>query len=176
MTARPACALLAADPADAPALAEIERRSYSHPWSQSAFEQAVVDSRVRVLVLRAPHQPSDRLRGILAYCVLQVVADEAQIHNLAVRESARRRGLARRLLGLCLELARRRGAREVYLEVRASNAPAIALYTAWGLRVSGTRRDYYESPREDALVMRRSLESLNWPISRANVVSTALKA
>jgi ribosomal-protein-alanine N-acetyltransferase len=152
--------LEAARAEDVAALAEIERQSYTHPWPQTAFAQAVLDTRVRVLVLREASATGRVDMEILAYCVLQVVADELQIHNLAVRESARRRGLARVLLGLVLDLGRRQGAREAYLEVRASNAAAIALYRGSGFEVAGSRQGYYESPREDALLMRLELESL----------------
>jgi ribosomal-protein-alanine N-acetyltransferase len=145
---------------DVPALAEIERQSYTHPWPESAFARAVLDTRVRVVVLREA-APADRPdRGILAYCVLQVVADELQIHNIAVPEESRRRGFARCLLGLVLDLGRRQGARDAYLEVRASNAAAIGLYRGCGFEIAGRREVYYESPREDALLMHRALESL----------------
>jgi len=163
MTSGPAAlALEAACPEDVAVLAAIEQRCYTHPWPEQAFARAVRDSRVRVLVLRGPTGPGEAWRGIAAYCVLQPVADELQIHNLAVREDLRRAGLGRRLLGLSLDLGRRRGARCAYLEVRASNAAAIALYTGAGFEVASIRRGYYEEPREDALLMRRSLESLKW--------------
>jgi ribosomal-protein-alanine N-acetyltransferase len=152
--------LEAAGSEDVPALAGIERRAYTHPWPETAFARAVLDPRVRVVVLREPGGAERPDRGILAYCVLQVAADELQIHNIAVPEAARRRGLARRLLELVLDLGSRRGARDAYLEVRASNAPAIALYRACGFAIAGRRQGYYESPREDALLMHRSLESL----------------
>jgi [ribosomal protein S18]-alanine N-acetyltransferase len=170
------CWLAAALPEDVAALAEIERQCYTHPWPESAFARAVRDPQVRVLALRERGGAGEPLRGLLAYCVIQLVADELQIHNLAVREGVRRRGLARLLLRLVLDLGRRRAAREAFLEVRASNAPAIALYRGCGFEVSGTRRDYYERPREDAVLMRLALESLNWPVPHAKFDSTALKA
>ena len=109
-----------------------------------------------VLVLRAPWMPPDEHRGIRAYCAFQVVADEAHVHNLAVVPEARRRGLARRLLALTLEIAAGKGARAAHLEVRAGNAAARALYRVMGFREVGTRRSYYSAPVEDAVLLSRA--------------------
>ena len=86
-----------------------------------------------------------------------IFADEAEILTVGVVPSARRRGIARMLLGALLDEARRRGAREAYLEVRIDNAAARALYAKEGFAELGIRPGYYDAGRVDAVVMSRDL-------------------
>jgi ribosomal-protein-alanine N-acetyltransferase len=145
-------ALESASPADVPALAALERQCFSNPWTQKQLRAETDGTRGRLTVLlRGAEDRGGPSRGIVAYCMLRVVADEAQIHNLAVAPAHRRLGLGRRILRLALSLAARRGARTAHLEVRQSNRAAIQLYRGLGFRTTGLRRDYYANPREDAL-------------------------
>ena len=112
--------------------------------------------RTRVLLLREPFAAGDPGRGIRAYSVVQAVADEMHVHNLAVAPPGRRHGLGRLLMDLALEWGRRRGARRAFLEVRPSNAAALALYRSLGFRTLSLRRRYYQHPTEDALVLEKS--------------------
>ncbi len=80
-------------------------------------------------------------------------ADQADILDVAVSPTHRRRGIARALMETVLGDARKNGVETVFLEVRTSNAPAIALYTALGFTPCGKRKNYYTAPREDALLM-----------------------
>lgn len=91
-----------------------------------------------------------RVAGIL---IGRVAADEFEILNLAVAKAHRRRGIATQLLKAALESARAGGAREIYLEVRASNEAGIAFYSRMGFRVSGRRPNYYRDPAEDAVLL-----------------------
>jgi ribosomal-protein-alanine N-acetyltransferase len=148
--------LEAAGTEDLDAIVELERRSFSHPWSARHFRDALRNApRSRLLVLRAPFDAADPLRGIRAYSVVQAVADEMHIHNLAVAPEERRRGLGRTLMELALGWGRRRGARRAFLEVRPTNAPALALYASLGFRTVSLRRRYYQHPTEDALVLEK---------------------
>lgn len=147
--------LEAAGEGDLSALVELERRSFSQPWSAGSFRSEIQDpQRGRVVLLRELPAHDDPRGGLLAYCAFQVVIDELHILDLAVRPERRRQGWGRRLLARVLELGARRGARLALLEVRRSNWPAVALYRSAGFEVSGTRRDYYAQPREDALLLR----------------------
>lgn len=92
------------------------------------------------------------------FIAARVAADECEIQNLAVTPAYRRRGVARRLVEHALAEARRAGARRCWLEVRASNAGAIAFYRAMGFRRAGLRRAYYSAPVEDGLVMSLELQ------------------
>ena len=84
------------------------------------------------------------------------MVDESELANLAVLPAARNRGIGGMLLKSALTAAEDRGSVEMYLEVRASNASAIALYTSHGFSEVGRRRGYYRKPVEDALVLRRA--------------------
>lgn len=147
--------LEAASEDDLNALLSIERESYTHPWTLGQFRGAAVAQGGLVLVLRSAFAAGDAGRGIAAYCVSQIVVDELHVHNLAVREDLRSQGLGRRLLRIVLALAASRGARVALLEVRQSNRAALELYRSLGFAAVGLRRDYYERPREDAVLLRK---------------------
>jgi [ribosomal protein S18]-alanine N-acetyltransferase len=148
--------LEAATPDDLEAIVDLERRCFSHPWSVRHFKEALRNApRSRVLVLRVPARDGDPGRGIEAYSVVQAVADEMHVHNLAVEPARRRRGLGRLLMELALDWGRRRGARRAFLEVRPTNAAAMALYGSMGFRTISRRRRYYQHPTEDALVLEK---------------------
>jgi ribosomal-protein-alanine N-acetyltransferase len=143
---------------DLEALIDIERRSYSHPWTRRNFEGELgAGERSVFLVLRNPLEAGGKDRGIRGYCAFQVVVDEMHLLNLTVAPKALRLGHGRFLLRLALSLAAGRGARHAYLEVRAGNVPARALYAAAGFAEAGRRRGYYRQPAEDAVVLRRIL-------------------
>ncbi len=84
-------------------------------------------------------------------------ADQADVIEVAVLLSCRRQGIARMLMEAILTDARLRGVQTIFLEVRVSNAPAIALYASLSFTRCGVRKNYYASPREDALLMCRGL-------------------
>jgi [ribosomal protein S18]-alanine N-acetyltransferase len=147
----------AATEGDIPALLALERRSFTHPWTEGNFREVVTDpSRTTALVLREARGPAAGEPALVAYCVGQSVADEVHILDLVVAEDRRRRGLGRWLLGYVLDRAARRGADRAFLEVRRSNEAAIALYRSVGFTVRAERRDYYREPGEDALVLEKS--------------------
>ena len=124
----------------------IEEAIYTHPWTRGNF----VDS------LRAGYQCCVLRLGseLVGYFVLMVAAGEAHLLNLSIAAHHQRGGHGSALLREALELARRRGARSLFLEVRPSNAAAQALYARFGFRRVGVRRGYYPTRfgREDALV------------------------
>ncbi len=90
---------------------------------------------------------------LLGYLVLSTVLDEGNVDNVAVAPEHRRRGIADALLDDAEARGRAMGLSSVTLEVRAGNLPAIRLYEKHGFREVGRRRDYYERPREDAILM-----------------------
>ncbi len=132
----------------------IELGSYENPWARSAFESELRRNPVswsRVALFReAPER-------VAAYCVVWIVFEHVHIQNLAVHPAHRRQGLGRLLLQHALEEGRTRGAFAALLEVRRSNDAAQRLYRGLGFVETGTRRDYYSRPREDALLFRKEL-------------------
>jgi ribosomal-protein-alanine N-acetyltransferase len=140
-----------AAPADAAPLAQIERRCFSDPWSETSFREALDSPWAFGLVAHTG-------RGITGYLIGREVAGTGEVLNLAVAPDYRRRGVARALLRAGLGFLRKRRVEEVFLEVRESNQSAQALYISAGFRPVGQRTAYYRNPKEDALVLWLPLE------------------
>ena len=127
------------------AVAELERQNFSEPWPEIAVRSELTNKLALWLVAVED--------GVVAgYVGSQTVLQEADMMNIAVGEGFRRRGIARMLVE---ELIRRLDAYQLTLEVRASNAPAIALYESLGFTQVGLRKNYYHKPKEDALILRK---------------------
>ena len=138
--------LLAMSQDDLDEVLAIEELIYTHPWTRGNFSDS----------LRAGYDCRTwRLEGeLVGYFILMAAAGEAHLLNLSIAARYQRSGHGSALLREALDLARRRGARSLFLEVRPSNLAAQALYTRFGLRRVGVRRGYYPAHfgREDALV------------------------
>ena len=136
---------------DLGAIERIEREAYPTPWSRSMFAGELSKPSSITLGAVDPGQ-ADRLVG---YLVVSRYVDAWHIMNVAVATAYRRRGIASRLLGELFALTNGDARRGYTLEVRVSNASAIALYEQLGFRRTGIRRGYYTDNREDALIMWR---------------------
>jgi len=141
---------------DLPGVVALEQASHAAPWTQGNFRDAFAAGYGTLV--------GELDCTVLAYGVLMLAPGEAQLLNLTVAASARRRGVGRRLLQRLLAAAIGAGARQCFLEVRESNHAAIALYLREGFAPVARRAAYYPPPagsaqREDALVMRRQLGS-----------------
>jgi len=137
--------------ADLDRVVEIERESFSMPWSRGAFLYEIEQNRVaRCWACRADG-------ALVGYLCLWEIGGEIHITNVAVARAHRRQGIARWMLTETLEDARRRGTRTVFLEVRPTNTEALGLYEALGFHVIGRRKGYYFDNGEDALVMEADL-------------------
>jgi ribosomal-protein-alanine N-acetyltransferase len=137
---------------DLEAVLAIENAIYSHPWTRGNF----TDSLRAGYDCRTWRQDGE----LVGYFILMAAAGEAHLLNLSIAARHQRSGHGRALLREATELARRRGARSVFLEVRPSNLAAQALYTRFGFRRIAVRRGYYpaHSGREDALVLTLPLQ------------------
>jgi len=133
--------------ADAAAMAAIERRCFSDPWPLEGFREVLQLPGTVALVMTERDDP-------VAYFLAREILGTAEVLNLAVMPEFRGRRLGAQLLDAGLAAVRARGGSEVFLEVRASNAVAQALYAGRGFRTEGRRRGYYRKPDEDALVLR----------------------
>ena len=126
-------------------VADIERLCFSEPWSKSSLELLVRDGGVGFVAV------SDG--KVAAYGGMLTVLDEGQITNIATHPDCRRRGYAREVVSALIGYARENGISAIFLEVRASNAAAIALYASLGFERIGERRAFYRAPTEDAVLM-----------------------
>ena len=132
-------------------VAALELACFSRPWSRQMLAEELDNQCAAFLVALEPE--TDKVIG---YAGLLVAADEGYITNVAVFPPYRRRGVAGKLLDVFLRFARANHLAFLTLEVRPSNAAAIALYTRFGFREAGRRRNYYDLPREDALILTRT--------------------
>jgi ribosomal-protein-alanine N-acetyltransferase len=129
----------------------IERNSFSMPWSRNLFLSEFRSPLVSTLFVSLSSTAPERI--VTGYIVFWLVADEMHILNLAVESGQRRRGIARRLVLTGIRHAYAKGARRALLEVRASNMFAQKLYSSLGFTGTSVRRNYYDNPVEDAVVM-----------------------
>ena len=105
----------------------------------------------------------------MAYCACWMIFDELHINSLAVEVDRRRQGVALALLRRVMRDAAASGARSATLEVRQSNQAARGLYEGLGFKVEAVRRDYYQEPREDALVLwHRQIAALAPPADQSD--------
>ena len=133
---------------------EIEETSGLSRWGWSAYYAELQGRNSHLmLVARIASQERTRRSKLAGYIVGRMGADELHINNVAVREDYRRRGIGRRLLDRILEEGKRSGATAAFLELRAGNKVALALYEECGFRVTSRRKHYYSDPVEDAMVM-----------------------
>ena len=132
---------------DLPRAFDIERRAHAFPWSEKTFVSNQGD---RYLNFQMSADGK-----MAAFAITQVVLDEATLFNIAVDPAYQRRGLGRELLEHLIETLETRGVLTLWLEVRASNHAAIALYESLGFNEATIRRNYYPTTegREDAIVM-----------------------
>lgn len=140
-----------ARPDDLPAILRLEQICFDDPWPPPLLvEELERDARRRPLVV------VDR-GEVAGFLMAWIVADEYHVVNLAVDPARRRRGLAARLLAAGLDEAVAGGCRLATLEVRVSNAGAIAFYEGAGFAAVGRRRAYYADNGEDALILTAAL-------------------
>lgn len=130
-----------------PAVAALEKTCFpADPWSEGLFRDALDNPNTAILLAEGEDG------AVLGYAVLSTVLDEGNLDNIAVARPARRNGVADALLSALTGFGREHLAC-LMLEVRASNAPAIALYEKHGFAAAGRRKNYYDAPCEDAILM-----------------------
>lgn len=131
-------------------IAEMEKICFSDPWS----EKSIASELENALSLWLVCEQEDRVVG---YIGSQSVPPESDMMNLAVLPEVRKQGVAQALVAELIRILHSQGIESLTLEVRVSNAPAIALYTKLGFEIIGKRPRYYVNPKEDALIMRKEL-------------------
>ncbi|MEU4578211.1 MULTISPECIES: ribosomal protein S18-alanine N-acetyltransferase [Nonomuraea] len=139
--------------ADLPAVMAIERATFPRDaWSEGMMRGELADQpRTRHYVVALVEEQ------IVGYAGLAVAADQADVQTIAVLDTHRGTGVGGAMLSALLQEAGRRGAREIFLEVREDNPVARGVYTHFGFEEIGTRRRYYEDGT-DAIMMRRKLD------------------
>ncbi|MEM1153905.1 MAG: ribosomal protein S18-alanine N-acetyltransferase [Pseudomonadota bacterium] len=146
--------LRAASAADLTSLVALDALVNHSPWSTKQYSDALIekDGTERIIV-------ATFASVLVGFVVTAVVFEEASIYKMVVQPSHQRQGIGRLLMSHALADAQSNGARQCFLEVRASNSPAIKLYRNMGFQVDGRRSDYYltDFGREDAILMSMQL-------------------
>jgi ribosomal-protein-alanine N-acetyltransferase len=135
-------------PSDSEAVSEICR----HPpqaaqWPKESYGRAHSSGQIVLIA-----EINGRICGFLA---ARVIADEAEILNMAVDPAYRRKGIGSTLLSAATSAAQAQNAKNIYLEVRESNSAAISFYRRHGFEKTTERRGYYRSPTENAVVLKK---------------------
>lgn len=131
---------------------DIEKQSFSLPWSKDDFREIVLSQLYKALVARGPQNK------ILGYIVFYLAADEAHVMNVVTNPKYRRRGIAQTMLNFVHDIFRKEGIKIAYLELRRSNYSAYRLYKKQGYVYVSLRRGYYADNMEDAILMKKVLE------------------
>ena len=132
-------------------VAALEKICFSDPWSEKSVASEL-DNKLAFWMVATEG------KTVAGYIGSQTVLDETDMMNVAVHPDFRRQGIAEALVNELVENLKKMGSHCLTLEVRASNAPAIALYEKLGFREIGRRKNYYRNPREDALILRKEWE------------------
>ena len=134
---------------DIDCIAEMEKKCFKDPWSKDMLEDTFQYPYYHCFLAEDGGQ-------VCGYCCLISIFEDAEVGNIAVDFSFRGRGIGAKLMETMHEKAKSLGAKRCLLEVRVSNAPAIALYEKYGYKRYGIRAKYYEDG-EDAFVMEKIL-------------------
>lgn len=146
---------------DIAAVLTIEESSFSKPWTREGFQSAIKRPEAVYLVAKGQGNENDRKemkighKPIMGYAGMWVAADEGEITNVAVHPKHRGNGIGTQLLEKLLEYGKKAGVSVYYLEVRKSNQSAVRLYDRQGFERVGIRKNFYEAPTEDAIIMRK---------------------
>lgn len=138
---------------DVPQAAIIEKENFSIPWTEESFLQALEKKENIYLTALEGEE-------IIGYIGMWTVLDEGEITQVSVKKNCQGRHIGRRLLETLEEEGKKAGVISFFLEVRKSNAPAIQLYKNRGFSVQGIRKNFYENPREDGILMEKKTDRL----------------
>lgn len=133
-----------------PQIAALEQICFSAPWSEASVRYECSNPLSDWLVAVEDER-------VVGYVGSQSVPPEADVMNIAVAPEYRRQGIGSALIKALTELLHTKGIESLFLEVRASNDPAINLYQGFGFVQVGRRKKYYVNPTEDALILRKEL-------------------
>ena len=136
-------------PADATGIAELEDLIFSDAWSYRDVQDLICTEGGMCFTAVEDGK-------VIAYVIGRLIAPEGEIYRVAVAPHKRQRGIGYRLLDYAVKTSKGQGLERLFLEVRSRNIPAIKLYTAYGFKEIGVRKNYYKNPQDDAIIMLRA--------------------
>lgn len=138
-----------AENSDLDILVEMEKEYFADSWSENSVKLQIENKKVSVIKFG---------ENILGYCIFMVAADEGEILRIATLKNIRKAGLGKKLLTSVISEMKESGVKEVFLEVRAGNESAIALYKSIGFSEIGIRKGYYKDNNEDAKLFKLEIK------------------
>lgn len=133
-------------PSDVTEIARAEASIFPDPWSERDISDTIMHEGAMCF-------SAIKDGRLVAYVLGRIIPPEGEIYRVAVLPEYRQRGIGYRLLDFAAKTSRGDGLEVLFLEVRSSNLPAIALYRAYGFKKIGMRKNYYKNPTDDAIVM-----------------------
>lgn len=135
---------------DSVRIAELEQEIFTDAWTQTGIEETFVQSHSVIVVA----EEDSKIQG---YCILYVVLDEAEIARIGVTERVRYGGVGSLILQFGEKICKEKGVERLLLDVREGNLPARKFYEKHGFLVDGIRKNFYDNPKEDGVLMSKSL-------------------
>ena len=135
---------------DSVRIAELEQEIFTDAWTQTGIEETFVQSHSVIVVA----EEDSKIQG---YCILYVVLDEAEIARIGVTERVRHGGVGSLILQFGEKICKEKGVERLLLDVREGNLPARKFYEKHGFLVDGIRKNFYDNPKEDGVLMSKSL-------------------
>ncbi len=129
---------------------ELEKKTFSDAWSKQSIYETFCQSQAYIIVVESEN-------GLAGYGIVYSVLDEAELVRIAVDEKARRQGVGQGLIDYIFQKCQKENIRRVLLEVRESNLGARVFYEKCGFAVDGIRKNFYENPKENAVLMSKTL-------------------
>lgn len=133
-------------PADATQIAKLEAEIFSDPWREEDIISTISTEGAMCYTALSDGE-------VCAYVIARQIPPEGEIYRIATRPSKRRRGIAYRLLDYAIKTERGNGLEALFLEVREQNTPARKLYSSYGFKEIGIRKNYYKNPSDNAVIM-----------------------
>lgn len=131
---------------DIAAIAELEKTIFGDAWTEKSIQDTFAQKQAFIVVV-------ENKKKVVGYCIIYYVLDEAEIARIAVDLSCRRQGAGGRLLNQASKICSEKGIIRLMLDVRESNKTARAFYRNYGFREDGIRKNFYEAPKEHAVLM-----------------------
>ena len=135
---------------DSVRIAELEQEIFTDAWTQTGIEETFVQSHSVIVVA----EEDSKIQG---YCILYVVLDEAEIARIGVTERVRHGGVGSLILQFGEKICKEKGVERLLLDVQEGNLPARKFYEKHGFLVDGIRKNFYDNPKEDGVLMSKSL-------------------
>ncbi|MCP5052067.1 MAG: ribosomal protein S18-alanine N-acetyltransferase [bacterium] len=139
---------------DIGAITEIEAQQFPHPWKERYFIDELSHDISYFYVAE-----DSAASCVAGYIIFWIVEEMLELHKIAVAAQYQKKGIGKQLFNLILETAKQKKVTEIFLEVRASNQGAIRLYESFEFKQVGVRKDYYDQPREDAVVYKLEIRN-----------------